>query len=151
MLYVMYKITANDWDGMKCNTLPKSIKRTYANNGKVKEIAEKYALKGRNNPSPLEKLMLEFLDSHHIEYVFQKPYYIYKNKVITQFFIVDFYIPSKRIVIETDGKFHDDQMDYDNYRTKAIKKQYPGIKLLRWRFQDFHSVSKMKDLLSKVS
>lgn len=143
----MYKITANDWDGMKCNTLHNSIRRTNANNGKMKEIAKKYALKERNNPSPLEKKMQEFLDCHNIKYKFQKPCYIYKNKVIVQFFILDFYIPTINIVIETDGKFHDNQKEYDNYRTESIKKIYPGIRIIRWRSDDFHSVTKMKKLL----
>lgn len=143
----MYKITANDWDGMNCNTLHKSVKRTNANNGKMKEIAKKYAIKERNNPSPLEKRMQEFLNCHNIKYEFQKPCYIYKNKVIVQFFILDFYIPAKDIVIETDGKFHNEQREYDDYRTKSIKKKYPGITIVRWTFENFKSPKMLKELL----
>lgn len=146
----MYKITANDWDCMKCNTLHNSIRRTNANNGKMKEVAEKYAVKGRKNPSPLEKEMIKFLDSHHVEYEFQKPSYVYNKKVITHFFILDFYIPSKNIVIETDGKFHEEQKDYDDYRTNVIKKNHPGVCVIRWSYEDFHSVVRMKKLLELI-
>ena len=147
----MYKITANDWDGMKFNTLQNSIKRSKTNNKKMQEVAEKYALKGRNNPSPLEKVMMEFLNSHYVKYDFQKPCCIYKNNIITQFFIVDFYIPAKKIIIETDGKFHDTQLEYDAYRTKMIKKQHLGVTIIRWKFKNFYSVEDMKKLLKQIS
>lgn len=146
----MYKITANDWDGMKANTIQYSIRRSKITNAKMKKVAEKYAVKGRENPSPLEKAMKEFLDNHQVRYEFQKPCCIYTNGVITQFFIVDFYIPAKKIIIETDGKYHDDQLDYDDYRTKTIKKQHPDVEIIRWRFKDFHSPLKMMDLLKQV-
>ncbi len=147
----MYKVSANDWDGIGFNKIKGSAKKTKETNRRMKEIAEKYALKGRNNPSPLEKAMIEFLKAHHIEFEFQKPCCIFKDKVITQFFILDFYIPIKKIVIETDGKYHDSQIEYDDYRTKTIKKQYPGTKVIRWRFKDFHSVECMKKLLKQIS
>lgn len=146
----MYKITANDWDGMKANTIQHSIRRSKITNAKMKKIAEKYAVKGREKPSPLENAMKEFLDNHHIGYEFQKPCCIYTNGVITQFFIVDFYIPAKKIIIETDGKYHDDQLEYDDYRTKTIKKQHPEVEIIRWRFEDFHSPEKMIKLLKLV-
>lgn len=146
----MYKITANDWDGLKFNTIQDSIKRIKQTNSKMQEVAEKYAIKSRKNPSPLERAMMEFLNNHHIKYEFQKPCCIYTKGVITQFFIVDFYIPQKKIIIETDGKYHDKQLEYDDYRTKTIKKQHPGVEIIRWRFKDFHSPHKLKELLKRV-
>ena len=143
----MYKITANDWEGMNFNRVKYSIRKTKRNNRKIKEIAEKYASKGRAKPSHLEKAMMEFLNNHNIEFEFQKPYCIYNEGVITQFFIVDFYIPHKKLIIETDGKYHDTQIEYDEYRTKAIKKQYPEVNIIRRRFKDFHSYTNMKKLL----
>lgn len=143
----MYKITANDWDGIGLNRVYGSYRNTKVNNTKMKQIAEKYAAKGRDNPSPLERMMIEFLKSHYIKYEFQKPCCIYSNGVIIQFFIVDFYIPSRRLIIETDGKYHDEQVEYDDYRTKAIIKQHPEIELIRWRYNDFKSVERMECLL----
>lgn len=107
----MYKITANDWDEIGLNRVYGSYRNTKVNNTKMKQIAEKYAAKGRDNPSPLERMMIEFLKSHYIKYEFQKPCCIYSNGVIIQFFIVDFYIPSRRLIIETDGKYHEEQIE----------------------------------------
>lgn len=146
----MYKITANDWDGIGLNKIYGSYRNTKINNTKMKQVAEKYANKGKKNPSPLEKAMLEFLNNHHIKYEFQKPCCIYTKGVITQFFIVDFYIPQKKIIIETDGKYHDKQLEYDDYRTKTIKKQHPSVEIIRWRFNDFHSPHKLKELLKRI-
>jgi len=146
----MYKVTANDWDGMSFNKVFGSAIKTKQTNNRMQEVAEKYASKGRNNPSPLEKAMMEFLGNHHVKYEFQKPCCIYTKGVITQFFIVDFYIPSKKIVIETDGKYHDAQLDYDDYRTRMIKRQHPKVTIIRWRFKDFHSPENMQKLLKKI-
>lgn len=146
----MYKVTANDWEGMKCNKVKFSIRNTKVNNAKMREIAEKYAIKNRKTPSPLEKMMQEFLTAHKVKYEFQKPCCIYKDGVITQFFVVDFYIPSCKVIIETDGKFHDNQEEYDEYRTKMIRKQHPKVKVLRWKYKDFHSVNKMEGLLKQL-
>lgn len=92
-----------------------------AANTYMKHTAEQFAKKMLNSPSELEKKMLEFLDNQHIPYDFQKIFYL-KDKLgkIFQFFIADFYIKTKNLIIETDGKFHDDQEEYDNWRTKAI-------------------------------
>ena len=146
----MHKISANDWDGLKFNTIQNSIIKSKQTNHKMQEVAEKYAIKGRKNLSPLEKIMMEFLNNHHIKYEFQKPCCIYTKGVITQFFIVDFYIPKKKIIIETDGKYHDRQLNYDDYRTNTIKRQHPGVEIIRWRFNDFHSPLKLKELLKRV-
>lgn len=146
----MYKVTANDWEGMGLNSMHNSIRKKNIGNKKMQQVAERYAAKSRNNPSPLEKSMMEFLNNHHVKYEFQKPCCIYDKGVITQFFIVDFYISDKKIIIETDGKYHDAQLEYDDYRTKRIKKQHPDVNIIRWRFKDFHSVEKMEKLLQKV-
>lgn len=143
----MYKITANDWDGLGYNKIKGAYRKTRHTNTKMLEVAERYASKSRSNPSPLEKAMIEFLNSHQIKYEFQKPYCIYTDGVITQFFIVDFYIPTNKVVIETDGSYHNNQREYDDYRTKLIEEQYPGVKIVRWGFKDFRSYRNMKKLL----
>lgn len=147
----MYKVTANDWEGMGLNSMHNSIRKRDIGNAKMREVAEKYAAKARKHPSFLEKLMREFLDNHHVRYDFQKPCCIYDKGVIKQFFIVDFYIPSKKLIIETDGKYHDSQLEYDDYRTKMIRKQHPSVEIIRWRFKDFHSPQRMRELLKKVA
>lgn len=117
-------------------------------NSNMRKSAEKYAGEMRANPSPLEKAMMDFLKSYNIKYNFQKIYYIRsKGGFIKQYYIVDFYIPSKKIILETDGKFHREQADYDRTRSYIIQKNYPKVTIVRWNSSDFHSVTNMRKLL----
>mgnify|MGYP002525539324 CR=1 FL=1 len=105
-------------------------------------------------PSPLEKRMKEFLDLHGVRYEFQKIFYIYdqnaKDGWITRYYIADFFIPDKNIIIETDGKFHDKQKQHDKDRTKNIKSQYPLVEVLRYKWADLSDDKIMKDMLLRI-
>ena len=116
--------------------------RSYA-----KEIAKEMIF----NPSVLEKRMQLLLDEHNIQYDFQRIFYI-KDKLrrIKKFYIADFYISSSQTIIETDGAFHNNQIERDELRTADIQAHYPNIKIIRWRWHDFDSPSKVKVLLEKI-
>lgn len=117
----------------------------------IKGMANHYTEKMVTQPSELEKRMQQFLDNQNVAYDFQRIFYIKaKNGYIKNFYIADFYIPSKDLIIETDGAFHDMQIIEDDLRTKNIQKHYPNIKVVRWRWHDFESYVKMKDLISKI-
>ncbi len=116
-------------------------------NKKMIDSAEFHASNMKENPSYLEKIMMEFLDNHNIKYEFQKIYYIKKKKSIHRYFIVDFYIPHRNIIIEVDGKFHKNQVDYDTERTNTIKQHFGKIKVIRFMYEDF-SNGKLEELLS---
>lgn len=121
-------------------------------NTTMKGMAKHYAKEMKDGPSALEKRMQEFLDSHGIIYEFQKPLYIKKrNNFIRKFYIADFYIPSRNLIIETDGKFHDGQVSQDEKRTRDILKHYPNMNVLRWRWHDFDSYVKMKELVNRLT
>jgi very-short-patch-repair endonuclease len=49
-------------------------------------------------------------------------------------FIVDFYCPQCRLVVELDGEIHDHQVDYDTARTEQLK-QF-GYQVVRFRNQE---------------
>lgn len=118
-------------------------------NSSMTGIAKRHAVDMRSNPSELEKKMLLFLDNRGVIYDFQRVFNIKDREGrITKFFIVDFFIPKKNLIIETDGKFHDEQIYYDEIRTQLLQHSYPGIKVLRWRWQDFQSLRKLKELAS---
>lgn len=135
----------------RCNVKKHKIDAITASNDYMKNAAEKNAKEMVKNPSELEKRMQEFLDDLHIPYDFQRIFYL-KNKwgKIYQFFIADFYIWSKDLIIETDGKFHEDQKEYDEWRTKAIQEHYPHTEIIRWKWGDFNSYTKTKGLISKL-
>jgi very-short-patch-repair endonuclease len=46
-------------------------------------------------------------------------------------FVVDFYCPEHRLVIELDGNVHDTQLDYDTERTSRLNDL--GYRVLRFR------------------
>lgn len=99
-------------------------------------------------PSRLEEIMMEFLDSNGIGYEFQKIFYIYDDDGwIKRYFIADFFIPDRNIIIEVDGKFHDRHRQKDRDRTRIIQESYPDIQVLRYTWNDLSDDDVMRDLL----
>ena len=102
-------------------------------------------------PSPLEERMKEVLDNNFIFYDTQKIFYIYaEDGWIIRYYIADFFIPDKNIIIEVDGKFHDEHRQHDKMRTKEIQEQYPDVEVLRYKWKDLFDMDKMDDLLYRI-
>ena len=102
-------------------------------------------------PSPLEERMKKFLDDNDIYYEAQKIFYIYaEDGWIIRYYIADFFVPDRNIIIEVDGKFHDDHKQHDKMRTREIQEQYPEVEVLRYRWKDLSDEEKMEDLLEKI-
>lgn len=121
-------------------------------NREIIKSAQYRAMEMQVWPSPLEEKMMEFLDSKGIYYESQKIFYIYADDGwIVTYYIADFYIPDKKIIIEVDGKFHDKHNQHDKMRTKEIQKHYPGVEVLRYRWKDLSDSVKMSELLSIIS
>lgn len=80
------------------------------------------------NATYAERLLKAFL-AGKIDFEFQKIIYT-DNK---HFFIADFYIPSKNLIIELDGEYHDDakQREKDIWRTKILKSL--GYRVIRFK------------------
>ena len=120
-------------------------------NKNVRKNAELHANEMRQKPSWLEKQMIEFLNNQKIKFEFQKIFYIRSSGgFIKQYYIADFYLPKKHIILETDGKFHRMQTKLDNIRTKTIQRHYPKVIVVRWNSEDFHSYTNMKKLLEII-
>ena len=125
--------------------------RVQDHNKRIISTAEHRAYEMRVFPSKLEERMKEFLDSHWITYESQKVFYIYDDDGwIIRYYIADFYIPLHRLIIEVDGKFHDEHKLYDKIRTKTIQKQYPEIEVVRFKWKDLSDENKMSSLLYKI-
>lgn len=117
-------------------------------NTNIRKSAEQNASYNRKHPSWLEQKMKEFLDNHKIKYTFQAIFYIKsKGGFIKHYYIADFYIQGKKIIIETDGKYHEGQKEYDDFRTKEIQQNFPDTTIIRWTTMDFRSYVKMKSLI----
>ena len=80
------------------------------------------------NATYAERLLKTFLTGK-IDFEFQKIIYT-DNK---HFFIADFYIPSKNLIIELDGEYHNDakQQDKDIWRTKLLNSL--GYRVIRFK------------------
>lgn len=147
--YVAKKKAASKRTEKKKLSKKEKNRKLEAHNSAIREVARHYVQEMKQEPSALERRMQDFLDSKRIQYEFQKPLYIKKkNTRIRKFYIADFYIPDKNLIIETDGKFHDNQIIQDEKRTKDIQKFYPNVKILRWRWHDFDSLVKLEELMS---
>ena len=102
-------------------------------------------------PSPLEERMKKFLDDNDIYYEAQKIFYIYaEDGWIIRYYIADFFVPDRNIIIEVDGKFHDGHKQHDKMRTREIQEQYPEVEVLRYRWKDLSDEEKMEDLLERI-
>jgi very-short-patch-repair endonuclease len=125
--------------------------RVKAHNREVMLSARCRAEEMKAFPSKLEERMMAFLDHHGIRYELQKIFYIYdEDGWIIRYYIADFYIPQKNIIIEVDGKFHDKHRQHDKQRTRDIQKQYPGVEVLRYRWNDLSDESRMEELIRRL-
>ena len=61
-------------------------------------------------------------------------------------FIVDFYCPSCKLIVEVDGSIHEQQQDYDLARTEHL--QGYGYKILR--FSNEAVETSLEDVLAKI-
>lgn len=120
-------------------------------NREIIETAEFRANQMKIWPSPLEEKMQEFLEENNVDYECQKIFYIYaEDGWIIRYYIADFYIPSVDLILEVDGKFHDEHKLHDKERTKTIQENYPEVEVYRWRWKDFKDRYKVEELLSKL-
>lgn len=127
------------------------MNRLNAHNREIRAAAEYRAEEMKAWPSPLEKRMQIFLDENCINYETQKVFYICADDgYILRYYIADFYIPDKKIIIEVDGKFHDDHKQHDKQRTREIQEQYPDVEVLRYKWKDLSDEDLMDELLYRI-
>ena len=92
----------------------------------------------RKNPTMAEKKLWQ-------AFLRRFPYRVLRQRVIDHF-IVDFYIPKLKLVIEVDGGIHDEkeQAEYDKQRSLFLETY--GLKIIRFRnkqiMEEFDSVVK---------
>jgi very-short-patch-repair endonuclease len=69
--------------------------------------------------------------------------YVLDGKI--RFFIADFYCHEKKLVIEIDGKLHENQKEYDEIRTSIINQL--GIKVSRFKNENIKDINNIAELL----
>jgi very-short-patch-repair endonuclease len=83
------------------------------------------AVKMRWNPTPAESALWEALRGSRVAGL------CFRRQHPVGRFILDFYCPAKKLVVEVDGGVHDDQAAYDDARTAQIEAY--GYHVLRFR------------------
>jgi very-short-patch-repair endonuclease len=61
-------------------------------------------------------------------------------------FVVDFYCPEKKLVIEVDGPIHDGQADEDKYREQELRTR--GFRVLRLRNENL--LGDLDNVIAKI-
>ncbi|MCF4968427.1 endonuclease domain-containing protein [Nostoc sp. CMAA1605] len=77
----------------------------------------------RRQMTPAEKILWEYLRSNCLHGLH------FRRQQIIDGFIADFYCHAARLVIEVDGKIHEQQAEYDAEREKVLSAR--GLHLLR--------------------
>lgn len=94
-------------------------------------LDEKYALakEMRQNPTPAEARMWDYLGGWKLAYKFQR-------QVVLRGFIVDFFCPKARLIVEVDGSVHqlEDQAVQDELREFFLEQK--GYTMLRFDNED---------------
>ena len=93
---------------------------------KYPEYIETFRKQQINISTLAETEFKKYLDKNKIKYSFQKVF-----NIDGKYYIVDFYFPSKKLVIEIDGGYHftKEQKEKDSKRTKDLKSI--GLKVIR--------------------
>lgn len=95
-----------------------------------------------------ERVICDYLESHNIEYIYQKTFEDCRNVFCLPF---DFYLPQYNTVIEYDGEFHynkttlqndyEGQLKRDDIKTNYCSKN--GIILIRIPYYNFDNITKI--------
>jgi very-short-patch-repair endonuclease len=94
----------------------------------------------RQNLTPAETMLWEALKNRQLKgwkFRVQHP---------GESFIVDFYCPQHRLVIELDGAVHNQQADYDAARTERL--HHLGYRVIRFRNQEV--ISDLSGVLEQI-
>ena len=108
----------------------------------------------RKNQTPSEKILWNILRRKNFsgyKFLRQHPIYYRINKNWVEFFIADFYCARLKLIIEVDGKIHENTEDYDSERDlKLLNKGLYVVRIKNEELDDMKSVSSLLNgLISK--
>jgi very-short-patch-repair endonuclease len=103
---------------------------------KITSIKLQRAKELRRNMTPEEKIIWQHLRANRLQG------YHFRRQQIIDGFLIDFYCHATALVIEIDGKIHDNQIEYDTERDKVLSAR--GLRLLRIKNEE------IRDNIDKV-
>jgi len=96
-----------------------------------RKLKQRYAAELRTKATPAERRMYDMLKESGIRFDFQRPFDVgYKQSYSAEdgkFYIADFYLPTKGVIIELDGSAHNGRDTADIDRTKHLVKTHKMI------------------------
>lgn len=107
------------------------------------EILKNNARENRKNPTFEENYVWNFLRNKQLGVSFRRQHVIGE-------FIVDFVCLSKKIIIEIDGKYHqqEEQMEYDIMRTERLSKY--GFRVIRFSNEEIlTNIERVLDIIKE--
>lgn len=96
----------------------------------------------RNNPTQAEAFLWGYLKNSQLEG--RK----FRRQSSIKSFIVDFYCPEEKLVIELDGDFHFDEKAIKDDEQRTMKLEEEGLRVIRFENQEV--LLSLDDVLSKV-
>ncbi|BAT51824.1 hypothetical protein NOS3756_07540 [Nostoc sp. NIES-3756] len=97
----------------------------------------------RRQMTPEEKILWQYLRTNRLHGLH------FRRQQIIDGFIVDFYCHTAKLVIEIDGKIHEQQVEYDAERDKVLLAR--GLRLLRIKNEEvIHKLDQVLMLISQV-
>lgn len=115
---------------------------------KAKEFRKDLVTRQTKAECILARALLKYNDEFNFSY--QNIIYIKKKSLIKKFYIVDFFIPSKRLIIELDGEYHytKEQQIKDLERTKDLETL--GYRILRFDNYDITKDVTCKNVIDAI-
>lgn len=104
----------------------------------IKAQAELYKEELIQNKTQAEEIFESLLESKYINFDFQKIFYYDKNKGLS-FFIVDFYLKDYGIVVEIDGKHHEDRIREDAERDEILLRNNKVNRIFRFLNENIYN------------
>jgi very-short-patch-repair endonuclease len=74
---------------------------------------------------------------NNLKFLRQHPFIYQAINFKLYYFIADFYCAEKKIIIELDGKIHDEQKEYDENRDMILKEM--NLKVVRFKNHELES------------
>lgn len=99
----------------------------------TKKQLQTYARRMKANPTMGEQQAKKALKKARIGFKTQVPF---------KYYILDFIIPNRLLILEIDGSFHNKRKEYDKRRDKFCR--YMGLKVLRVKNGDKSLIKKIK-------
>jgi very-short-patch-repair endonuclease len=105
----------------------------------------------RKNMTEAERIMWELVRNRRLDgkKFLRQHKIIYENSFDSfQFFIVDFYCADEKLILEIDGKIHDSQKEYDQWRTSVLGDL--GLRVLRINNEETIHIEQVKEKIRQM-